>query len=382
MEPNRLRELLEKYRKGTASPEEKNEINEWHRKNVDRDLEFPESEADTFQYMLSKLNRDIRPQRRITLWPRFAAAVALLIASGLIIYYSHPKAGPGKQSLAQIHDIVPGGNKAILTLPNGNKISLTDAKNGALASQNGVIITKSANGMVTYKISGDPKHTSSAGDSGIGEYTTIETPAGGQYKVQLPDGSEVWLNAMSSIRFSLNLAREKQRIVELSGEAFFDVKHNEKMPFRVQARNTVTEDIGTQFDIEAYDDMSAVKTTLIQGAASVSAGTRRALLKPGQQARSGNELSVVSVNAENVIAWKNGFFHYEDETLENIMKDVSRWYDVKVVFEDESLKNEHYGAVTNRFANISSFLNLMQDMGTLDLQLNDRTLTVKRKITK
>jgi len=383
LEPNRLRELLEKYRKGTASAEEKSEINEWHRQNIDRELEFPEPEDVTFEAMLARLNRDIELQKRISIWPKIAAAAAVLLISGSLAFYlTNQKQGITDRGLAQKYDIGPGGNKAVLTLPGGRRISLTDASNGALANQNGVMITKSANGQVSYKIIGDPGVTKSADESGEAGYSTITTPAGGQYNVQLPDGSEVWLNAMSSIRFPLDLGRQKLRVVELAGEAFFDVKHNEKIPFRVLARNTVTEDIGTQFDIEAYTDMEAVKTTLVQGAASFSSGKQKALLKPGQQGRSEKGLSVVPVKIENVVAWKNGLFHYEDETLENIMKDIARWYDVKVVFEDESLKQEHYGAVTNRFANISAFLSLMQDMGTIDFQLNDRILTVKRKPNK
>jgi ferric-dicitrate binding protein FerR (iron transport regulator) len=167
--------------------------------------------------------------------------------------------------------------------------------------------------------------------------------------------------------------------VELTGEAYFEVVHNESLPFRVVTDREVVEDIGTHFDVNAYNDEGSTKTTLLQGLVRVTAGSKSALLNPGQQASLAKGIEVTQVNTEEVIAWKKGYFNFDDEKLGNIMKSVSRWYDVNVDFQDEAIKNETFGAVTTRFANISTLLRMMEQTGNVKFSIDGNTIKISRK---
>jgi len=299
-----------------------------------------------------------------------------LMAADLKIYR---RANKPNNPIAQKNDIAPGGNKAILTLADGSKIALTDAGNGKIASQNGIQITKSAKGQLIYtiKASGDPNAAS--GTAQQAAFNTIETPKGGQFQVILPDGSKVWLNAFSSLKFPVNFSALKERRVELKGEAYFEVVHNQALPFRVITDKQEVEDLGTRFNVNAYADEASTKTSLLQGKVRITAGEKNVLLAPGQQATVSNNIKVSEINPEEVIAWKNGYFNFDDEKLENIMRSVARWYNVDVVFEDESLKNETFGAITTRFSNISTLLKIMEQTGDARFRIEGSTIKIKKK---
>lgn len=380
MERNRLNDLLEKYKKGIASARESKELNDWYRELAEQSSEFPEDENDTYQEMLDRLKEATPPVSKAVSWPKFIAAASIIAMIGAGTFFIlHKKQNPASQ-IAGLRDITAGTNKAILTLYNGHKISLTDAQNGKLTSQQGVTITKAANGQIVYHMDNIAGSDDQINSSTVKQaYNTITTPAGGQFQIVLPDGSVVWLNASSSIKFPVSFAGLKQRNVELTGEGYFSVKHNEQLPFKVTTRSQVTEDIGTEFNIEAYEDATAIKTTLVQGAVKVTSGVNNVLLKPGQQAIANNGLRVTAVNTEDVIAWKNGYFQFEDETLDHIMKSISRWYDVRISFTDDSLKNARYGFVTTRMTNISALLKLIEDTGDVHFKLEGDTIIVSRK---
>ena len=385
MDQERIYILIQKYRDNTASEAEKEELLQWYRKTAYQDAEFPESEDAAGDFMLSRLHREIRPKRGNIPYKRWLAAAAVVLIGGASwLFVSKFFGGANKTNIASIqkNDIAPGGNKAILTLANGSKISLTDAGKGKIASQGGVQITKSANGQLIYtiKASGDPNAPLSAADKTQSTaFNTIETPKGGQFQVILPDGSKVWLNAVSSIKFPISFNAAKERRVELTGEAYFEVVHNAALPFRVVSDKQVVEDIGTHFNVNAYQDESGIKTSLLQGKVRITTDGRTAVLVPGQQATIANGIKVSEVNTEEVIAWKNGYFNFDDEKLENIMKSVARWYNVDVVFEDESLKRETFGAITTRFANISTLLKIMEETGDARFIIEGSTVKISRK---
>jgi len=370
--------LISKYRDNIASEAEKEELLQWYREKSYQDAEFPETEDTVGDFMLSRLNREIKgAPRRIAYLKWLAAASVLLVLGISALYISkfHGNTNKNSVALVQKKDVPPGSNKAILTLADGSKILLTDAGNGKIASQNGIQITKSANGQLVYTIK-------ASGSPAIGQpaaFNTIETPKGGQYQVVLPDGSKVWLNAISSIKFPVNFSSEKERRVELKGEAYFEVVHNEALPFVVVTDKQIIEDIGTSFNVNAYDDEASSKTSLLQGEVRITAGGKSALLNPGQQATIANGIKVSKVNMEEVIAWKNGYFNFDDEKLENIMRSVSRWYVVDVVFDDESLKAETYGAITTRFSNISTLLKIMEQTGDAKFSIEGSTIKISRK---
>jgi ferric-dicitrate binding protein FerR (iron transport regulator) len=274
----------------------------------------------------------------------------------------------------QTHDIAPGGNKAILTLANGKKISLTDAKNGTIAQQAGIQVNKTKNGQLVYIVGTASGPAAGSGKAAEAAYNTIETPRGGQYQVVLPDGSKVWLNAASSITYPV-VFNKNNRTVKINGEAYFEVIHHADAPFKVQTNNQTIEDIGTHFDVNAYNDEPNTKSTLLEGIVKVNNIT----LKPGQQAvTTANQTKVVDADLEATIAWKNAMFRFDSEKLGTIMRQVARWYDVEVTYEDESLKDKSFGAVTTRFANASQLLHKLELTGVAKFRIEGKKIIVTR----
>lgn len=371
--------LIQKYRDNTASEAEKEELLKWYRQKAYQDAEFPESEDAVGDFMLSRLTDEIKPAPRSISYTKWLAAASILLILGISWLFVSKFSGGANNTLAQKNDIPPGRNKAILTLADGSKIALTDTGNGKIASQSGIQITKSAKGQLIYTIKASGNSNTVSGATQQIAFNTIETPKGGQFQVILPDGSKVWLNAYSSLKFPVNFRLAKERRVELKGEAYFEVVHNEALPFRVITGKQVVEDLGTRFDVNAYDDEASTKTSLLQGKVRVTAGGKTTLLIPGQQATVANGIKVSEINTGEVIAWKNGYFNFDDEKLENIMKSVARWYNVDVVFEDESLKSETFGAITTRFANISTLLKIMEQTGDARFSIDGSTIKIKRK---
>jgi len=381
-------QLLQKYKDNTATEAEKEELTAWYREKAYHDAEFPEHEAEVGATMLTRLNHEIKSRKLVPStvdpgpWtedllrtPWLAAASVLLvmgIAMGVVYYAIAPETN--KITAVADSDVGPGGNKAILTLADGSQISLADVADGAIASQQNIQISKAGNGQLVYTLAKTDETARRSHDVNV-----IDIPKGGQYQVVLPDGSKVWLNASSSLRLPLNIASGGERRVELKGEAYFEVTHDPQRPFTVvSARQTVSV-LGTHFNIKAYPDETDIKTSLLEGRVRVTAGTQRVVLAPGQQAQLTDHIAVTEVNTEDAIAWKNGYFHFDDERLEDIMRSVARWYDVKVVFEEESLKEETFGAVTTRFASISALLRVMEQTGNVKFQIENKTIRITAK---
>jgi transmembrane sensor len=381
MDLKRADELIKKYAEGTASQSEEKELMEWYRATVYKDAEFPREEKDVYNAMLENINRSSGKISRFDTIKKWTVAASLLfvLGAGATIYFiGQSKKSNTAQTISNVTPH-PGGNRATLTLANGKKILLTDAANGKLASENGIQITKAANGQLIYKIVAPAESGETAVNSAEVQYNTIETPAGGQYQVLLPDGSKIWLNALSSIRFPLTFYKLKERLVELKGEAYFDVVHNAALPFKVISRGMVTEDIGTSFNIKAYDDEPNVDMTLVQGSARVTAGANSIIIKPGEQASYTDHLKISNINVQEVIAWKNGYFKFQDKSLEDIMKVISRWYNIEYVFKDQYLRNETYGAMSTRFENINTILNIIEQTGNAKFSINGNKITIARK---
>ncbi len=307
------------------------------------------------------------------LW--FKIAAVLLLFAGALFFKIHIE----KQNLAA--DVAPGGNKAVLTLADGSKIILDQAGKGNLAQQAGVQIVKTANGRLVYTI----RKTAHSNRATMGNLTnTISTPRGGQYQVNLPDGTRVWLNAASSLKFPLNFAGLKERKVELKGEAYFEVEKDASKPFIVQSDQQTVQVLGTHFNINSYEDESETKTTLLEGAVKVTAMRAKkpaqAFLKPGQQARinsASTHVNVIRVDPMVEIAWKNGQFFFENESIENIMKQISRWYDVEVIYEDDLAGKTVWGSVT-RYTNVSKVLSILELTGGIHFKVEGRRIIVHK----
>jgi len=381
--------LIEKYRDNTASEAEKQALLDWYRQTAYQNSEFPEDEDGVGKFMLARLNREINSGSKSTPYIKkwlIAASILVFLGAGLL-YVMHRESQVNNIAAAHKKDILPGGNKAILTLANGSKISLTDAGKGEIASESGIGITKAADGQLVYVVKDKagleaPLSKDTGNIKSLMAYNTITTPKGGQYQVTLPDGSKVWLNSISSIKFPVSFSSQKERRVELTGEAYFEVAHNKTLPFRVVTSKQVVEVLGTHFNINAYPDELYTRTTLLVGSVKVSDRNNIAILKPGQQAELAANIKVSEANIDEVVAWKNGYFRFEDQKLEDIMRVIARWYDIKVVFEDENIKNETYGALSTRFDNISALLKIMEQTGDAKFSIDGSTVRISRKSKK
>lgn len=313
-------------------------------------------------------------------WLRVAAAVAVLISMGAF-FFSRITKGKAKNQIAKIEpvkkldkDVLPGGNKAILTLSNGSQIVLDSAANGILAQQGNTKVIKLANGQLDYKNAGN--HAKEV------LYNTMSTPRGGQYNLLLPDGSRVWLNAASSIRFPTDFVG-KERTVEIAGEAYFEVSKDISRPFRVIVnpgsvdRGVEITVLGTHFNINAYTDEPTIKTTLLEGSVRVKKGTSSAIIKPGQQTQIDNngEIKVIhDVNVAEAVAWKDGRFEFNDTHLTGIMRQLMRWYDVDVEYHG-NIPDRYFTADISRNKTLSGILKIFE-LSDIDFKLDGKKLIV------
>lgn len=387
-------ELISKYNEGIASKEEVRLVENWFvkqseiRQREPEDLDYLDVKRQMWLNIDQQIDRPLTkrlspdtPPSGKSVWrlSMAAAAAVLVIALTAILFYRNYNDVAGPQIVK--NDINPGKNKAVLTLANGQKISLTDALNGKLAQQAGVTISKTANGQLVYQAAPNASGKNTA------EYNTIEAPRGGQWQVILPDGSKVFLNASSSLKYPVVFAA-KERKVELKGEAYFEISHNKKAPFRVRAKGQTVEVLGTHFNIMSYDDEKAVKTTLLSGSVKVSSNAKNAsgvnaaeflVLKPGEQSQvsSGNMKLIQDVDLEDVLAWKNGYFKF-NENLRSIMTKVSRWYDVEVVYETQPDPEFKFKGEISRDKNISELLNMLDYTGNVHFKIEGRRVIVKK----
>lgn len=313
---------------------------------------------------------------------RIAAAAVLCISlfAGLYFYSTYQSENSSYHAAKKI---APGGNKAILTLADGRQIALTDADNGELAEQSGLSITKAADGSLVYYV----KNTSDKlPESGKLMYNSITTPRGGQYTINLPDGSRVWLNAASTLKFPTSLGATAERRVELNGEAYFEVRPDKSRPFKVITRSAVAlnrqqeiEVLGTHFNVSAYDDESSTKTTLLEGSVKVNSilhAKNALVLSPGQQSvLDDGSISLKAVNPEQFIAWKNNKFMFDGNNVQGIMRQISRWYDVDVIYKG-SVSKEIFSGKISRFKNLAEVLDLIELTGLVHFKVEGRRIIV------
>lgn len=373
--------LYEKYSSGKCTPKELEILENYHDK-IDLDLyEWNEQRmGDPVQIkesIQSDLINAIQSQRRKRViitrtWYAAAATIILLLSSGLYFFNFNRT----KQALVTTesprfkNDVLPGDNKAVLTFDDGSQINLDEAQNGVLVNDNNIAIKKTGEGQLEY----------SAGEKLVKtiSYNTLSTPMGGQYQLVLPDGSKVWLNSGSSIRFPTAFV-EPERIVELKGEAYFEIAKNKKMPFIVKTNNSMDiKVLGTQFNVMAYEDETNIKTTLVEGSVEVLKETGVTLLEPGQAAvlnRGTGKIKVSNVDIEDAIAWKNGEFIFSNENIESIMRKVSRWYDIDVIYQG-NLSNKDFVGTISRNKKISEILKMLELTGAVHFRIDGRRVTV------
>ena len=365
--------LLEKYRKGTCTGEEKALLEKWYL--LQEQAGVPPITVERVDEMGREVWQALpihAPAQRVKLWPRFAAAAVIVFAiAGAALYFFQPEkqnAQPVAKEYA--NDIKPGGYHATLTLANGKTISLTQAPAGKLADQPGVSVSKTSEGQLVYEqVAGQGETTGDA-------FNTVTTPVGGEYQVNLPDGSKVWLNAASSLKYPLHF-NGNERKVELTGEAYFEIAHDAARPFRVSSSQQVVQVLGTHFNINAYEDEAAVVTTLLQGSVQVIPGNGKpVMLIPGQHAvNNNNRLVAEQADVQNAIAWKSGRTQFTNTDIKTIMRMLARWYDIEVEYQGAVPAEKFWGSVS-RSKNISQVLRVMELTGDVHFKISGRRITV------
>ncbi|RPD42156.1 FecR family protein [Chitinophaga barathri] len=359
-----LEELTDRYITGAATAAEKQQLQsllddplylEAFEQMVLSSLEAEkyqqEPDEQVFRRIYAGIEKQLRPAPRVRSLKTYlaaAAAVLLLILAGGAYVLLNKNTTHQPPLSTPLADVQPGGNKAVLTLADGTTVTVDSAAR-QIAQGGGTI--QQQNGQLQYTTSASIPDT----------YNTLTTPPGGQYRLRLPDGTEVWLNAASSIRFPVTFAKTERK-VEVTGEAYFEVAQNAASPFKVIVnKQTEVQVLGTSFNINAYTDEQDIKTTLLSGKVKVIAGNTGVQLSPGQQAvnRAGRVEVNKNVDTDKVTAWKNGLFNFQDASLEEVMRQLSRWYNIEIIYENGIPDMEFYGKM-QRDIPLSAMLKMLE----------------------
>ncbi|WP_293883151.1 MULTISPECIES: FecR family protein [unclassified Sphingobacterium] len=371
----RIKKLAYKWLKGTSTPEEETELQEWYNANDDEPLNIPEEiatdEQQLKELLLSQIQQQIQRSKikRIPQWAKLggiAAALALLFV--LPLYLVKRATGDNVPITAKMQQQVhPGMKGAVLTLADGTKIDLSAKQQQLLHQDERVKIVTTASGTVHYQFTANKTVNASHTNS-------IETPIGNEYAIILTDGTKVWLNAGSTLTFPESFASNK-REVKLSGEGYFEVSHDSKRPFYVKSNEQTIRVFGTHFNVRSYPNENN-KTTLITGSVQVSQFGRSKMLKPGQAAFStGSNLIVEEANIEEAMAWRNGFFYFESTPIKDALAAIKRWYNVDIVYIGTNDKRE----LTGKIKRNSTAKELVETLNFLDIkcQLHNNKIEVE-----
>ncbi|PWV56814.1 FecR family protein [Chitinophaga sp. S165] len=296
----------------------------------------------------------------------WAAAASLLLIGGGAVWLLRPAQNSG--AIVQNTDttLAPGGNKAILTLANGQQIILDNQANGKIAVPGGVDIIKADSGAIAY-----------IGTGNNVQYHTLSTPRGGQFQLTLPDGSQVWLNSASSIRYPTAFTGTERK-VEMTGEGYFEIAPDAAKPFTVKADRLDVHVLGTGFNIMAYADENAIRTTLLSGSVKVEAGDATTVLTPGVQASlspEGKTFKTSRPDLAEVLAWKNGQFRFNRTGIKNIMRQVSRWYNVEVSYEG-NVDNIEFQGILSRKVTAKALLETLEATGDVHFEIQGDHISV------
>ncbi|SEW43332.1 FecR family protein [Chitinophaga sp. YR573] len=364
MNEEQAKHLLARYRQGLCSEEENQAIEAWIAEEQ-RLYTWDKTDHERVLFGISlkkridaKRDKPIRRLNNSWLRAAIAASVILLLSAGFYLFnnsHTTPRIATNV--------ITPGSDKAILTLGNGRQILLDSIKNGVIADDNNATIQKTMGGTIVY-----------SGKGGT-SWNTISVPRGGQYAIILSDGSKVMLNAASSLKYPATFIG-KERSVELTGEAYFEVVHNKAQPFKVVSNGQEVAVLGTHFNINAYTDEDNTKTTLLEGSVKVSNATGYKIITPGEQTILQNKSFIIRVvNAEQEVAWKDGYFRFNNEKIESIMRKLSRWYNIDVKYSGRVPVENFYGKIS-RYKNIDEVLSILENTNSVHFKIEGRAVIV------
>lgn len=382
--------VIERSRRNEASAQDLQELDQWYDSFQEAPLYtagMSENEQEEAMQML--LNRiydviepELKPIVRYRPWyiSKWAVAASLLLISAMAaLFYFRSGQEDLSTAISSASSILPGTNSATLTLADGRKIKLSESANGDLAKESGVLIVKTADGKLVYQVQNSA--------AGTGQLNTISTAIGETYQVSFSDGTAVWLNAASTLKFPAKFPKLSSRVVELNGEAYFEVAKDKTHPFIVKSRDQQVKVLGTHFNINSYADEQNIATTLLEGSVQVSlsntsttnASSNSVLLKPGQQSiLSGTSFSVAQVQTDDVIAWKNGNFMFNNESMEIVMRKLSRWYNIEVKYADPGLKQIKFFGTVSRYSNVAKVLEMIALTNEVKFEVKSKEITVRR----
>lgn len=388
MTEEKLRELLQQYFDHTISPSDCKGLLEYldikdpaeiatvmdevlfalpeerHLDQTDSDNIYKAILSDE-RYIKSLEPAEDSPRRISFKWYYTAASVLVLLTAGLLLY--RPSKQPHTQRLTAERSgaaaiITPGSKKATLTLGNGKVIDLEAQQKGILQGTGDSGIRKVKSGQIVYQAGqASAVQTQSEYEAG---FNNLQTPKGGEYQITLPDGTKVWLNSASSLRFPAAFKGVKRQVI-LNGEAYFEVAKNAAMPFVVAIGKTEIKVLGTHFNVAGYQDDEIATTTLLEGSVQLTKGKNQRLLSPGQQAsvsKNSDQIQISQANVAQAMAWKNGYFRFDDQDIRSIMKQVSRWYDVEVEFKQNQMSNKQFGGTFYRNKSIAELLSHLEQL--------------------
>ncbi len=387
--------LFKRYQSGEATPEEQAIVEDYILNNEFTPLYLTEAELEAvmlklgkriYEIPFSEKNEEVlagvdlqgsKQKIKLPVWMASAAAVAAIVFG---VWFFNSERGVLKQvqdDVAYKNDIKPGKNTATLRLANGKTIELSDAKTGVVIDAG--LVRYSSGTRSSGSLKGEQSTTRSELVHSLAslEHLTVSTPRGGQYQVLLPDGSKVWLNAASSIAFPASFTGLKERKVELTGEAYFEVSKNKVQAFVVSSKNQDVTVLGTHFNVNTYEDEANTKTTLLEGSVKVSSSQGEALLKPNEQSilTAKGRIEVQDVDPADAVAWKNGEFMFSSEDIPTIMRKIARWYNVEVEYKGDVTKKRFTGTVS-RYANVSEVLQTLELTKGIKFKIEERKIIV------
>ena len=386
MEEQALQEILNKVASGTATEDEISQYLRWYRSFKSPENVWAEIKADPSAFKISLLTRIkqeinssteqvTNPQqqivwsspRRQTTTLRWVAAIAASVVAVVGLYFFNYRNQEVERVLG-VNEVAPARQGIFLSLANGKKISLSDAANGKLVEEPGIRISKTAEGELVYELS--------AGVDQPDQLNTLSTGKGETFKLKLPDGSMIWLNAASSLTYQPDLLENGKRQVLLKGEAYFEVAKDAEHPFVVKSRDQEITVLGTHFNVNSYGNEPEVSTTLLEGSVRVTAAKENVTLSPGQQSvTTGSGFIVSQVDAEAFLAWRNRQFLFERQHIQRIMRIIERWYDVEVVYRGNPVKATFSGGIS-RFDNLSQVLKSLESTDKVKFEIEGRVVYV------
>ncbi len=384
MDAKELYELSAKYLNGTATAEEKNRLQQWYEEGADKQILITSAYADKAAVEMAlygkiKISMQQEAPVKKMHWMKWAAVTAIILIGSfsylLIIKNKNKFQQVAHNEAAATHDVkAPDVSRATLTLGDGSIIYLDSAGSGALAVQGNIKVVKTARGELIYKAEPGIK-------GGKVTYNTILNPRGSKVQpVTLTDGTQLWLNAASSVTYPASFTGNERK-VSVTGEAYFEVAKDAARPFRVKFETPSGNEseitvLGTHFNINAYKDEAAAKTTLLEGSIKITCNGGTAILAPAQQACiNENKMKICSnVNTEEAVAWKNGFFQFRSASLEQVMRQIARWYDVDISYEG-NIPERKFGGKISKESNASEVLRILE-LSKVKFRIEDKKIII------